>query len=89
MPGLVEGGERGTSMETLRESIPLHTTSTYPTQSGRELQDKIRQRSAQAGVVGLGYVGLPLALEMAHAGFHVTGIDLIREKVDSINAAIS
>jgi hypothetical protein len=35
MPGLVEGGKRGTSMETLRESIPLHTTPTYPTQSGR------------------------------------------------------
>ena len=78
-------------MELLRESIPWPTTTTptYPTQSGRELQDKIRQRSAQAGVVGLGYVGLPLALEMAHAGFHVTGIDLIREKVDSINAGIS
>jgi UDP-N-acetyl-D-glucosamine dehydrogenase len=78
-------------MELLRESIPLHATtaSPYPTQSGRELQDKIRQRTARAGVVGLGYVGLPLALEMAHAGFHVTGIDLVREKVDSINAAIS
>jgi UDP-N-acetyl-D-glucosamine dehydrogenase len=78
-------------MELLRENIPLRPTTTppHPTQSGRELQDKIRQRSAQTGVVGLGYVGLPLALEMAHAGFHVTGIDLVREKVDSINAAIS
>jgi UDP-N-acetyl-D-glucosamine dehydrogenase len=40
-------------------------------------------------VLGLGYVGLPLALEMARAGFQVTGIDLVREKVDSINAGIS
>jgi UDP-N-acetyl-D-glucosamine dehydrogenase len=39
--------------------------------------------------MGLGYVGLPLALEMAHAGFHVTGIDLVKEKVNSINAGIS
>jgi len=78
-------------MELLRESIPLSvgTTPTYLAQSGRDLQNKIRQRSAQAGVVGLGYVGLPLALEMVHAGFHVTGIDLIKEKVDSINAGIS
>ena len=40
-------------------------------------------------MLGLGYVGLPLALEMARAGFQVTGIDLVREKVDSINAGIS
>jgi UDP-N-acetyl-D-glucosamine dehydrogenase len=78
-------------MEFLRESIPLRTSRspTYLAQPGRDLQDKIRQRSAQAGVVGLGYVGLPLALEMARAGFHVTGIDLIKEKVDFINAGIS
>ena len=61
----------------------------YPAQSGRELQDKIRHHTAHAGVLGLGYVGLPLALEMAHGGFQVTGIDLMKEKVDSINAGIS
>jgi UDP-N-acetyl-D-glucosamine dehydrogenase len=78
-------------MELFRDSIypasadaPIHTG-----QPGRELQDKIRQRTAHAGVLGLGYVGLPLALEMAHAGFQVTGIDLIKEKVNSINAGIS
>ena len=78
-------------MQFLRDSIPLSTStsSTFVAQSGRELQDKIRTRSAQAGVVGLGYVGLPLALEIAHAGFQVTGIDLVKEKVDSINAGVS
>src|SRR5580704_18600904 len=50
-----------------------------------ELQRKIETRQAHAGVVGLGYVGLPLAVELAHAGFNVTGIDLIASKVDSIN----
>ena len=64
-------------------------TSWYTAQSGRELQDKIRQRTAQAGVLGLGYVGLPLAMEMARAGFQVTGIDLMKEKIDSINAGAS
>ena len=58
-------------------------------QMGRELKKKIRDRSAKVGVVGLGYVGLPLALEMARAGFEVTGIDLVRDRVDSINSGIS
>ena len=39
--------------------------------------------------MGLGYVGLPLAIEMAKEGFQVTGMDLSKEKVDSINAGIS
>ena len=78
-------------MELLRENGQSSATalSTYPAQSGRELQERIRQHTARAGVLGLGYVGLPLALEMAHAGFHVTGIDLVKEKVNSINAGIS
>ena len=62
-------------------------TESPPT--ARELKDKIRGRSAKAGVVGLGYVGLPLAMEMAHTGFQVTGIDLVKEKVDSVNSGTS
>ena len=78
-------------MESLRENVSLPTGAlpAYPAHAGRELQEKIRRRTAHTGVLGLGYVGLPLAAEMAHAGFHVTGIDLVREKVDSINAGIS
>jgi UDP-N-acetyl-D-glucosamine dehydrogenase len=60
-----------------------------PLQVDKELARKIRDRSARVGVVGLGYVGLPLAIEMAKEGFHVTGIDISREKVDSVNAGIS
>jgi len=55
----------------------------------RELRRKIRNRSAKTGVIGLGYVGLPLAVEMAQAGFQVTGIDLSQEKVNSVNRGIS
>jgi UDP-N-acetyl-D-glucosamine dehydrogenase len=55
----------------------------------RELERKIENRSAKVGIIGLGYVGLPLAIEMAGAGFQVTGIDLSKEKVGSINAGIS
>jgi UDP-N-acetyl-D-glucosamine dehydrogenase len=53
------------------------------------LANKIHTRSARVGVVGLGYVGLPLAVEFAHAGFHVTGIDLQQSKIDSINRGSS
>jgi UDP-N-acetyl-D-glucosamine dehydrogenase len=49
------------------------------------LQAKIKNRTAKVGIVGLGYVGLPLAVEFAKAGFSVTGIDLIESKVSSIN----
>jgi UDP-N-acetyl-D-glucosamine dehydrogenase len=53
--------------------------------SVKVLREKIRSRTARTGVVGLGYVGLPLAVELAKAGFHATGIDLDARKVDSIN----
>jgi len=49
------------------------------------LQVKIRNRTARVGVIGLGYVGLPLAVEFAKAGFSVTGIDVQREKVERLN----
>ena len=53
------------------------------------LLDKISKRSANAGVIGLGYVGLPLAVELARAGLSVTGFDLDRRKVDSVNTGTS
>jgi UDP-N-acetyl-D-glucosamine dehydrogenase len=54
-----------------------------------EILDKIRERKARTGVIGLGYVGLPLAIEFAHAGFHAVGIDVDKRKVDAINAGQS
>ena len=53
------------------------------------LEDRIKQHTARFGVVGLGYVGLPLAVEFASAGFAVTGVDLKPEKVAAINAGES
>src|ERR1700693_5922296 len=50
-----------------------------------ELRRKIETHTANVGVVGLGYVGLPLVVEFAHAGFCVTGIDVQQSKVDAIN----
>jgi UDP-N-acetyl-D-glucosamine dehydrogenase len=53
------------------------------------LAEKIRNRTARVGVIGLGYVGLPLSLELCGAGFAVTGIDVQAEKVEAINAGRS
>jgi UDP-N-acetyl-D-glucosamine dehydrogenase len=53
------------------------------------LNEKILARKARLGIVGLGYVGLPLAVEFAKAGFPVTGIDLQQSKVDLLNQGIS
>ena len=50
-----------------------------------KLSAKISSRQAHVGVIGLGYVGLPLAVEFAKAGFTVTGIDVLQSKVDLVN----
>jgi UDP-N-acetyl-D-glucosamine dehydrogenase len=49
------------------------------------LQHRLKARTARVGIVGLGYVGLPLAVEFAKAGFSVTGIDVQKEKVTRLN----
>jgi UDP-N-acetyl-D-glucosamine dehydrogenase len=53
------------------------------------LLTKIQTRDLQAAVIGLGYVGLPLAVELAKAGYRTVGIDLDRRKVEAINAGRS
>ena len=50
---------------------------------------KLRDRSVHVGILGLGYVGLPLAVVFGEAGFRVTGIDTDSRKVDSINSGTS
>lgn len=51
-----------------------------------QLLEKIESRKLKAGVVGLGYVGLPLAVEKAKAGFKTVGFDVQAEKVNLVNA---
>ena len=50
-----------------------------------ELLRRIESREARVGIVGLGYVGLPLAVEFAEAGFTVVGVDVTEEKVTMLN----
>ena len=51
----------------------------------RQLHEKISTRSLRVAVIGLGYVGLPLAITFAEAGFQVEGIDVDKQKVDLAN----
>ena len=51
----------------------------------KKLLKKIENRQALIGVVGLGYVGLPLGLAFAQAGFEVIGIDVDTSKVEMLN----
>lgn len=53
------------------------------------LKERIENGEAALGVVGLGYVGLPLAVEMGKAGYHVIGFEVSQEKVDLVNAGTS
>ena len=53
------------------------------------LLKKIEERSITVGVVGLGYVGLPLAVEKAKAGFKTIGFDVQKEKVDLVNSGVN
>jgi len=55
----------------------------------KKLKQNILDKSAQVGILGLGYVGLPLAVAFAEAGFYVTGIDPAAEKIEKINQGIS
>jgi len=48
-------------------------------------EDRLRRRTARIGVIGLGYVGLPLAVEFAKAGFEVTGFEINEQRVGELN----
>src|SRR5260221_14775901 len=55
----------------------------------QELLDKAERREALFGIVGLGYVGLPLAVELARAGYRVLGFDVKPDVVEGLNAGRS
>ena len=67
--------------ETSGPELQMHET--------HKLRQKIDRRTARIGVVGLGYVGLPLAVEFADTGFHTTGIDLSTDRVQQLNDGIN
>jgi UDP-N-acetyl-D-glucosamine dehydrogenase len=60
------------------------TTSSVAVTSVEELKNRIKQRQARVGIIGLGYVGLPLALLYSEQKFRVTGFDIDQRKVDKL-----
>lgn len=59
------------------------------TMSYAQLLEHIEDQSARIGVIGLGYVGLPVACMIARSGFQVTGIDVDTARIDVINSGVS
>jgi len=54
-----------------------------------QLLKRLEDKTAKCAVIGMGYVGLPLAVELAESGFHVQGIDILEDKVEKLNKGIS
>ena len=50
-----------------------------------DLVKKLKDKQARVAILGLGYVGLPLAVVFGEAGFHVTGVDPDKRKIDALN----
>jgi UDP-N-acetyl-D-glucosamine dehydrogenase len=75
----------GVMRKISRSEITGASKSTTLTGTARQLWEKLESKTATIGVVGLGYVGLPLAVEHAKQGFRTIGIDLNHERVLRLN----
>ena len=71
-------------LETILDEI-----SSVQVSHAAQLRTKLITKKARVGVLGLGYVGLPLAVEFANAGFYVVGIDIQERRVQDLNAGRS
>jgi UDP-N-acetyl-D-glucosamine dehydrogenase len=76
-PLLKKEEDNGNVLEKSGENVPR-------TGHAAALETKLRNKTARIGVVGLGYVGLPLAIEFAKKGFETVGIDLDKSKIESL-----
>jgi UDP-N-acetyl-D-glucosamine dehydrogenase len=68
---------------------PAHDQSNNAQSIKDQLLAKFEDRRAHVAVIGLGYVGLPLALTFAQAGYKVTGIELSAQRVEMVNRGVS
>src|ERR1700733_14924174 len=68
-------------MHTISPEQPFRTTTLK-----EELITKLQSRAAKVGVIGLGYVGLPIALLFSEEGFRVTGFDIDSTKIDMLTS---
>lgn len=77
------------STSGIREGLGLMCMHNREATTSSQLADAVRARRATIGVIGLGYVGLPLAVEYAREGYRVLGVDVDTDKVAAINAGKS
>src|SRR6266496_6191426 len=73
-------------LESDRISIKTMSSPTISATHFSELKTKIEKRQARVAIIGLGYVGLPLALLYSESGFSVTGFDIDERKVSTLNS---
>ncbi len=85
----MEGDSLAVIKEKTRNKKPAPVPTAKKLNPADELILKIKSRDANIGVIGLGYVGLPLSVELARANFKVTGFDISENKVKLINSAKS
>src|ERR1700746_330159 len=65
--------------------MPSTLDQTVQGELAQKLKEKLDNRTAKIGIMGLGYVGLPLALLFSEQKFPVTGFDIDKKKVDTLN----
>lgn len=82
-------GAKALYQSTLDLSPNLKSASRLILHQASEMIDKLNSREAVVGILGLGYVGLPLAVEAADAGFKVVGLDVNPSVVAKINQGVS
>ncbi len=76
-------------MKGIAPSLTKYRNWGYNPTGLNDLKNRIESREARVGVLGLGYVGLPLALAFAKAGFHVTGYDVDPKRIAALNKSRS
>src|SRR5277367_3504127 len=83
-----EPASKSVSQRDSRSRLRLHsgTLRTAGTTNVDALLTKIQDRTAVVGIVGLGYVGLPFAVEMGKVGYRVLGIEQNPERAKRVNA---
>src|SRR5215475_4206484 len=76
-------------MDVIRTQPPLDALVSSAVPMFDQLAERITGGRSVVGVIGLGYVGLPLLRAVSQAGFPALGFDIDQQKVDSLNAGIS
>src|SRR5688572_24139829 len=71
------------------DSSTMGSVSGNKVPMSKTLEEKIRKKTARVAVVGLGYVGLPLAVNFAKAGYHVVGLDTDDDRIQRVNDKVS